>query len=183
LPGIGSRVNNIVGIALTHDEDGYWMVGSDGKVYGFGSAKVAPAPTGLQSNLPVAAFAGIPVPPPTVGFAQRIFQGVQHYAPNDRFERTSVNVYPDAPSGSPESSVGFRCLTCGAGQPFPYAFTVDWYGSRDAAVGDVVSYIKIAQSITPGQAYAPQYVAGNAVMGPSAPTPWPPPERIVTAFG
>jgi hypothetical protein len=60
---------------------------------------------------------------------------------------------------------------------------MQWFGSRDAAVGDAVTYIKIAQSITPGQAYAPQYVAGNALMAPQPQTPWPPPERIVKAFG
>jgi hypothetical protein len=124
-------------------------------VYGFGTAKVAPTPGGLPPNLPLAAIAGIPVPPPTIGLAQRIFQGIQHFVPGDRFERTSVNVYPDAPRGYPESSVGFRCLTCGAGQPFPYAFTIQWYGSRDVAVGTAVTCIKITQSIVPGQAYAP----------------------------
>jgi hypothetical protein len=64
-----------------------------------------------------------------------------------------------------------------------YAFTIEWYGSRDEAIGDAVTYIKIAQSIVPGQAYAPRYVAGNALMTPAAPTPWPPPERTVKAFG
>jgi hypothetical protein len=47
-----------VGLALTPDDGGYWMAGSDGRVYGFGNAKVQPPPSGLQSNLPVAAIAG-----------------------------------------------------------------------------------------------------------------------------
>jgi hypothetical protein len=57
LPGEGIRVNNIVGLALTPDDGGYWMAGSDGRVYGFGNAKVEPTPDGLKPNLPVAAIA------------------------------------------------------------------------------------------------------------------------------
>jgi hypothetical protein len=58
LPGEGIRVANIVGIALTPNNGGYYMAGSDGHVYTFGDAQAAPQPTGLTSNLPVAAIAG-----------------------------------------------------------------------------------------------------------------------------
>jgi hypothetical protein len=58
LPGQGVKVADIVGIALTPDNGGYYMAGGDGHVYGFGDAQVAAEPTGLTSNLPVAAIAG-----------------------------------------------------------------------------------------------------------------------------
>ena len=58
LPGQNVRVRNIVGIALTPDDGGYWMAGSDGRVYGFGDAQAAPMPAGLSNNLPVVAIAG-----------------------------------------------------------------------------------------------------------------------------
>jgi hypothetical protein len=47
-----------VGIALTPDDGGYWMAGTDGHVYGFGDAHVWGEPGALASNLPVAAIAG-----------------------------------------------------------------------------------------------------------------------------
>jgi len=46
-----------VGLALTSNDGGYWMAGSDGRVYGFGNAKVQPTPGDLAANLPVAAIA------------------------------------------------------------------------------------------------------------------------------
>jgi hypothetical protein len=58
LPGEGVRVSNIVGIALTPDDGGYYMAGTDGHVYGFGDAQVWAAPAALASNLPLAAIAG-----------------------------------------------------------------------------------------------------------------------------
>ncbi len=58
LPGEGVRVGNVVGIALTPDNGGYYMAGADGNVYGFGDAHAGAVPTGLNSNLPVAAIAG-----------------------------------------------------------------------------------------------------------------------------
>jgi hypothetical protein len=58
LPGEGIRVANIVGLALSPDNDGYLMAGSSGKVYGFGDAQVGAIPAGVASNLPVAAIAG-----------------------------------------------------------------------------------------------------------------------------
>lgn len=58
LPGEGIRAADIVGIALSPDNDGYLMAGSDGRVYGFGDAQAAGVPAGVASNLPVAAIAG-----------------------------------------------------------------------------------------------------------------------------
>jgi len=50
-------VNNIVGIALTPDDGGYYMAGAEGMVYGFGDAHMG-AEQVVTSNLPVAAIAG-----------------------------------------------------------------------------------------------------------------------------
>ena len=58
LPGEGVRVSNVVGIALTPDDGGYYMAGADGHVYGFGNAQAGSMPAGLSANLPVAAIAG-----------------------------------------------------------------------------------------------------------------------------
>ena len=58
LPGEHVRVSNIVGIALTPDNGGYYMAGADGRVYGFGDAQGWPEPDGLAANLPVTAIAG-----------------------------------------------------------------------------------------------------------------------------
>jgi hypothetical protein len=58
LPGEHVSVSDIVGIALTPDDGGYWMAGTDGHVYGFGDAHVWGEPGALASNLPVAAIAG-----------------------------------------------------------------------------------------------------------------------------
>jgi hypothetical protein len=38
LPGIGVRVNDIVGMVSTSDDKGYYLVGSDGGVFAFGDA-------------------------------------------------------------------------------------------------------------------------------------------------
>ncbi len=38
LPGLGIRVNDIVGIASTSDGRGYWLLGADGGVFAFGDA-------------------------------------------------------------------------------------------------------------------------------------------------
>jgi len=45
-------------IALTPDDGGYWMAGTDGHVYAFGDAQVWAEPAALPANLPVAAIAG-----------------------------------------------------------------------------------------------------------------------------
>ncbi len=38
LPGLGVRVNNIMGMARTYTNSGYWLVGRDGGVFAFGDA-------------------------------------------------------------------------------------------------------------------------------------------------
>ncbi len=38
VPGDGIHVNNVVGMAPTHDSGGYWLAGSDGGVFTFGDA-------------------------------------------------------------------------------------------------------------------------------------------------
>jgi hypothetical protein len=58
LPGIHVKTSDVVGIALTPDDGGYYMAGADGHVYGFGDAHSWAEPAGLSSNLPVAAIAG-----------------------------------------------------------------------------------------------------------------------------
>jgi hypothetical protein len=179
LPGTGVRVNNIVGIALTQDEDGYWMAGSDGKVYGFGSAKVAPAPGGLQPNLPLAAIAGIPPPPPTIGLAQRFFNGVVHFLPNDRFSGLVVSGPTNCGAFDCESSARFQCPTCGAEfQSYPfYGFTIIAFKSYYAALSYAIMRIWIAQVLGFDLSiYGPNFVAGNAVLQQA-------PDRMVRAFG
>jgi hypothetical protein len=57
LPGEGIKVSNIVGLALSPDNGGYYMAGAGGHVYGFGDASASGKPAGLGSNLPVAAIA------------------------------------------------------------------------------------------------------------------------------
>jgi hypothetical protein len=59
LPGKGAHVSDIVGLALTADDGGYFMAGANGSVFGFGNAKVQPAPAGLAAHLPVVAIAGL----------------------------------------------------------------------------------------------------------------------------
>ena len=179
LPGIGVKVSNIVGIALTQDEDGYYMAGSDGKVYGFGSAKVAPAPGGLQSNLPLAAIAGIPPPPPTIGLAQRFFNGIVFFLPNDRFSGLVVSGPTNCGAFECESSASFQCPTCGAEfQTYPfYGFTIIAFSSHYAALSYAITRIWIAQVLGFDLSiYGPNFVAGNAVLQQA-------PDRMVRAFG
>jgi hypothetical protein len=177
LPGTNVKVDNVVGIALTPDDGGYYMAGSDGLVYGFGDAKVQPQPPDLAPNLPVAAIAGTPALREPIGLAQRIFQGIEHFLPHDRFGNVSANTTPGAPYGfAGQSLVGFSCLTCDQRDWF-WGFTIWVFGSHDAAVGFAVQTIKVDEEAGPGlDPFVPQYVAGDAVMGPA-------PERIVEAFG
>ncbi|HTT89385.1 MAG TPA: Ig-like domain repeat protein [Acidimicrobiales bacterium] len=56
LPGEGIRVKDIIGLALTPDGSGYYMAASNGSVFGFGTARSSPAPSGL--SLPVVAISG-----------------------------------------------------------------------------------------------------------------------------
>jgi hypothetical protein len=59
LPGRGVRVSDVVGLALTPDDGGYWMAGSNGDVYaGFGDAKAFGSPAGLAAALPIVGIGG-----------------------------------------------------------------------------------------------------------------------------
>jgi hypothetical protein len=57
LPGEHISTNDIVGIALTPDDGGYYMAGADGRVFAFGDATNMATPASLASNLPVAGIA------------------------------------------------------------------------------------------------------------------------------
>jgi hypothetical protein len=185
LPGRGVRVNNIVGIALTPDGGGYYMAGSDGRVYGFGNARVQPAPPLLHGSLPLVSIAGLPANNLPLGLAQSTFQRIAQSLRQDRFMMLSASTVAtayDLGQNNPlDRWVTFQCLTCG--QARPHQFKIQYFKSHADAIGWAVTQIKTAQRATPGQAYAPQYVAGNAVMGPQNPTPWPPPARVISAFG
>ena len=56
--GFQLNVDDIVGVTVTPDDGGYFMVGSNGSVYAFGDAKAGPAPAVLMANLPVVGIAG-----------------------------------------------------------------------------------------------------------------------------
>ena len=59
LPGSTIRVDDIVGIALTPGDRGYWMASAEEQgVFGFGDAQVQPVPNCLPCNVPVTAIAG-----------------------------------------------------------------------------------------------------------------------------
>jgi hypothetical protein len=38
VPGLHIHIGNVVGVVATQDNQGYWMVGSDGGVFAFGDA-------------------------------------------------------------------------------------------------------------------------------------------------
>jgi hypothetical protein len=58
LPGRGVKVDDIVGIALTTDDGGYWMAGSNGVVYPFGDARSL-ANNFNKSDGPISGIAGV----------------------------------------------------------------------------------------------------------------------------
>ena len=60
LPGLGVHVDNIVGMAVTPDGNGYWLVGSDGGVFAFGDATFMGSMGGRLLNAPVVAIASTP---------------------------------------------------------------------------------------------------------------------------
>lgn len=59
LPGIGVKVADVIGLALTPDDGGYFIAAADGLVWVFGDAKAEKTPVGLTSHLPVVAIAGV----------------------------------------------------------------------------------------------------------------------------
>ena len=52
LPGLGVRVNNIVGMAPTKDGRGYWLVARDGGIFSFGDAPFYGSLGGQRLNAP-----------------------------------------------------------------------------------------------------------------------------------
>jgi hypothetical protein len=59
LPGIHVKVNDVVGLALTPDDRGYFIAASNGTVWAFGDAQLQHEPAGVLSHLPVVAIAGV----------------------------------------------------------------------------------------------------------------------------
>ena len=59
LPGEHKVVHDIVGIALTPDDGGYWMAGSNGAVYPFGDAAPFQLPSTIEKSLPVTAISAV----------------------------------------------------------------------------------------------------------------------------
>jgi hypothetical protein len=57
LPGLGVKVDNIIGLARTPTDNGYWLVGRDGGVFAFGDAVYANSLPGL--NIRVANIVGM----------------------------------------------------------------------------------------------------------------------------
>ena len=57
----GVRLNQpIVGMAATHDGDGYWLVASDGGVFSFGDAAFHGSTGSLKLNAPIVGMAATP---------------------------------------------------------------------------------------------------------------------------
>jgi hypothetical protein len=51
-------VDYVVGIALTADDNGYYMASANGAVYSFGDAPSLHAPPGVLTDLPIVPIAG-----------------------------------------------------------------------------------------------------------------------------
>ena len=60
LPGLGIRVDDIVGVAVTPDGGGYWLVGSDGGVFALGDAGYFGSMAGKPLNKAVVGIADTP---------------------------------------------------------------------------------------------------------------------------
>jgi len=60
LPGVGVKVDDIVGIDGTPDGKGYWLVGADGGVFSFGDARFYGSMAGHPLNQPVVGIASTP---------------------------------------------------------------------------------------------------------------------------
>lgn len=59
LPSIGAKATDVIGLALTPDEGGYFIAAANGLVWAFGDATAQKSPSGLSSHLPVVAIAGV----------------------------------------------------------------------------------------------------------------------------
>ncbi len=50
----------VVGLAATHDGDGYWLVGSDGGIFSYGDARFFGSTGALRLNAPIVGMAAAP---------------------------------------------------------------------------------------------------------------------------
>ena len=66
LPGLGVKVDDVIGIAATPDGRGYWLVATDGSVYAFGDATYLGSLPGL--SISVADVVGIATTPDGRGY-------------------------------------------------------------------------------------------------------------------
>ncbi|MEE1762372.1 PKD domain-containing protein [Streptomyces sp. SP18BB07] len=60
LPGLGIKVNNVIGMARTPDDRGYWLAAADGGVFAFGDAGFYGSVGGKPLNAPVVGMAPTP---------------------------------------------------------------------------------------------------------------------------
>ena len=58
LPGQGIHVNDIVGLALTRGDLGYWLAGANGAVYEFGNAQSYEFVSSPGAKSPIVSIAG-----------------------------------------------------------------------------------------------------------------------------
>jgi hypothetical protein len=114
------------------------------------------------------------VPGPPITIAQRIFQGIEHFAPHDRFWLDPQGGDTEAETSNDfQSSVSFSCETCGSYDVD--GWFLDYFSSHNDAVSYAILTIQLEgpPDVSP---YFPVYVAGDAVMtGPA-------PARVIRAF-
>jgi hypothetical protein len=60
VPGLGLRLDDIVGIAATPDGRGYWLVGRDGGVFSFGDAGFWGSTGAMKLNQPIVSIEAMP---------------------------------------------------------------------------------------------------------------------------
>jgi hypothetical protein len=124
------------------------------------------APTLLALGLMVATGTAQAQP---IGDAQRIFQGIEHFDPDDNFVLTDARVN-DAPIAV-QSEAHFVCITCAG--PHYGDLIINWF----RADYDAGKYAVLDATIRQDLPFKMLYVAGQAEMtGPA-------PDRIVKAFG
>jgi hypothetical protein len=60
LPGLGVRVDDVVAMATTGDQEGYWLVAADGGVFAFGDAHFHGSLAGIHLDAPVVGMTPTP---------------------------------------------------------------------------------------------------------------------------
>jgi hypothetical protein len=104
-----------------------------------------------------------------IGDAQRIFQGIEHFDPDDNFVLTEAEIN-NAPIAV-QSDANFTCITCAG--PHYGDFIINWF----RADYDSGKYAVLGATIRNDLPFKMYYVAGRAEMtGPA-------PDRVVKAFG